>query len=62
MEFYIVAFIAGEMLQRIEVRETAIDNCADISIMSGNTLCAGSTFDPSECNVSVYEYNMQLTN
>ncbi|XP_065203065.1 atrial natriuretic peptide-converting enzyme-like [Planococcus citri] len=39
-----------EMLQRIEVRETAMDNCADISITSGNTLCAGSTFDPSECN------------
>ncbi len=40
------------MLQRIEVKETLMDECTDMSIPNNNGLCATSVYDTDECNVS----------
>ena len=50
--------IISEVLQRIEIKETQMDSCAEMSIMMHNGLCASSAFDIEECSVSCKSFTL----
>lgn len=51
----IIVFIFVEgLLHRIEINETSVDNCEDMSIMMHNGLCAASAYGLDDCSVRIF--------
>lgn len=48
----IVPLLTGDLLQRVQLKHSAMEKCENISIPSVNSVCTEQTYSMDDCNVS----------